>query len=361
MEASEGAATGRPRRWLSALAWGLGLLGVGEAVGILALLSSIPPDAGTLPSERYLILVFLATISAYSLVGAAIAARRPDHYAGWTLAAGGVGFGLAVLGFAYGQAGLRSASHLPGAEFGPWLGDVLFVPTLVGTGILFLLHFPSGRLPGSRWIWVQRATIAAGALYMVGQAFRPGFIYDDYRTLANPLGAPAEIEWLLEGMTAAGNVASAVLALTVPVALVQRYGSSNTVERLQLKWISYVGSGIAIALPIAALQVDVLSDIAWAIGITLVAALPVAVAFAVLRYRLYDIDRLISRTIVYGGLTAILAGLYTASIRLLNGVFVAVTGEESDAALVITTLILATTLTPIRRWLEGLVEGRYQE
>ena len=135
--------------------------------------------------------------------------------------------------------------------------------------------------------------------------------------------------------------------------LVVRYRRAGTTERLQIKWVAYVGVGMAVVFPIAALQIDGISDVAFLIGFTLVAALPLAVAFAVLRYRLLEIDRLISRTFVYGALTAILAGLYAASLRLFNGLFVAFTGNESDAALVLTTLVLASTLTPMKLRLEG--------
>jgi hypothetical protein len=90
-------------------------------------------------------------------------------------------------------------------------------------------------------------------------------------------------------------------------------------------------------------------------------AMPSAIGIAVLRYRLYGIDLIINRAFVYGAMTAILAGIYTASIRLFNALFVAFTGEESDAALVITTLLLATTFTPIRKYLEELAERHFKE
>lgn len=354
---SEAAVGDRPRPWAAVLAWALGIVGVGEVLGIVALNATADPAVSMIGFE-YIIVVFLITISAYSLVGAAIAARRPRHYAGWTLMAGGIGFGLSLLAISYGQVGLPPASHRPGAEIGIWLGEWLFVLALAGTAILFLLHFPDGHLPGPRWIWVRRATLTVIGLYIVGQAFRPGDVSADYPEVANPFGAPTSVAWIFEAMALGGNLGLALLLAAGALALIQRYRSATITERLQIKWIAYVGAGLAVVLPIAAAQVTPISEFAWAVGLTLVAALPLAVAFAVLRYRLYEIDRLISSTIVYGGLTAILAGLYTASIRLFNGVFVAMTGEESDAALVITTLILATTLTPIRRWLEGLVEGR---
>ena len=158
---------------------------------------------------------------------------------------------------------------------------------------------------------------------------------------------PMRLLWLL------GNAGITLALVLAGASLVVRYRRAGTTERLQIKWVAYVGVGMAVVFPIAALQIDGISDVAFLIGFTLVAALPLAVAFAVLRYRLLEIDRLISRTFVYGALTAILAGLYAASLRLFNGLFVAFTGNESDAALVLTTLVLATTLTPMKLRLEG--------
>ena len=95
-------------------------------------------------------------------------------------------------------------------------------------------------------------------------------------------------------------------------------------------------------------------------GFVFIALFPVAIGFAITRYRLYDIDELINRTIVYGALTAILAGLFTASITLSQRTFSAVTGERSDAAIVVTTLVVVAAYTPVRKWLEGIVDRRFK-
>ena len=103
-----------------------------------------------------------------------------------------------------------------------------------------------------------------------------------------------------------------------------------------------------------------ISDIAWALGFLCIALLPVAIGIAITRYHLYDIDGIINRTIVYGALTAILAGLFTASITLSQRTFSAVTGERSDAAIVVTTLVVVAAYTPVRKWLEAVVDRRFK-
>jgi hypothetical protein len=145
--------------------------------------------------------------------------------------------------------------------------------------------------------------------------------------------------------------------------MIGRYRASLDVARHQFRWFAY---GVGVLGPAALLYGLVglvmtpdraaVRDTLFLLLVMSATVLPVSVLIAITRYRLYEIDRLISRTVVYGALTAILAGLYAASIRLFNASFVAVTGETSEAALVLTTLVLATTFTPINRRLEGVAE-----
>jgi uncharacterized membrane protein len=136
-----------------------------------------------------------------------------------------------------------------------------------------------------------------------------------------------------------------------------RWRRSTGVEREQLKWLAWAGGLVVVMIPITFLPFKVVQ----VIFILVLALVPLAIGIAVLRYRLYEIDAVISRTLVYGALTAILAGLFAGVQRLLQGVFVAATGNESDAALVITTLVLATAFAPLKAWLERLVAHRFKE
>ena len=340
------------RRWAPALAWGIWL--VGALILAAVLLLGAAPGSTALGELNLFVVVLLGMVVVYPTVGAAIAARRPDHYAGWMLLVAGVAFAFVVLCIAIASMGQPpSGTILPFAEEAAWIAAWAFEPVIAAFAIFFLLLFPDGRLPDRRWRPVAIFAAASLLAYAVGTALDPASVVTDYPWLSNPFAVSSEWANAMRLLWLLGNAGITLALVLAGASLVVRYRRAGTTERLQIKWVAYVGVGMAVVFPIAALQIDGISDVAFLIGFTLVAALPLAVAFAVLRYRLLEIDRLISRTFVYGALTAILAGLYAASLRLFNGLFVAFTGNESDAALVLTTLVLATTLTPMKLRLEG--------
>jgi len=359
-DAAEGRRTSRTveRRWSATplLAWGIWLIGAATLVAVLLLASE--PGSRALGDLNLFVVVFLGTVVTYSTVGAAIAARRPDHYAGWMLLATGVLFGLIVLCIGYASSTEPPASPRAGAAWTAWAASWGFETLLGGMAIFFLLLFPDGRLPSPRWRPVAGLAFVSLLAFAIGTALDPSVLAADYPWLSSPIDVQPAMASLAGGLALVGNAGIVVTVVLAGWSLVWRYRRSDTTVRLQIKWVAYVGVGMAIAFSVASLQIGTASEIAWLIGLTLVAALPLAVAFAILRYRLLEIDRLISRTFVYGALTAILAGLYAASLRLFQGLFVAFTGNESDAALVLTTLVLATTLTPMKLRLEGFA-GRH--
>jgi hypothetical protein len=150
----------------------------------------------------------------------------------------------------------------------------------------------------------------------------------------------------------AGSIVLGALSLAI------RYRRADVVEAAQIRWIALVAGVAAIALAISAFQIDPWSDVAFGIGLVVLACVPIAIGIAITRYHLYDIDRLINRALVYGSLTAILAGIFTAGIGLAQRLFVAITGESSDAAIVLTTLVVATLYAPLRKRLEAIVDRR---
>jgi hypothetical protein len=224
-----------------------------------------------------------------------------------------------------------------------------------------LLLFPTGRLPSRRWRPVAWAAAILVVLLVVLHALAPGPVDAERLPLVrNPFGVEG-----LDGMAQLSLILilPAVLACVLSVAL--RFRRAPGDERQQIKWFSY-----AAVLLIFAIGVTLLNESLGrpfpepVIGILLfipIAGLPISVGIAVLKYRLYDIDLIINRTLVYVPLTAILAGLYSASVALFQRLFQAATGERSDAAIVITTLILAASFTPIKNALQGIVDKRFKE
>jgi hypothetical protein len=304
---------------------------------------------------------FLGSVSLFPLMGALIIQQRPATRLAWLMIATGLGLGFGLLAFGYGTTGMPPASPRPLALQALVLSQLFFIPSIAAGSVLLLLLFPTDRLLGSRWRFVVAMTVVGVVLYDVGQVVQRGAI-DEVRFpgLQNPLGAPEGLAPIADLMAVFGNVLVTVAALLAATSLVLRYRRADAVEAAQIRWIALVAGSAAIAFAISALPVDPESEVAFGIGLVLLSCTPIAIGIAITRYHLFDIDRLINRTLVYGSLTAILAGVFTAAIGLAQRVFVAATGEKSDAAIVITTLVVATLYAPLRRRLEAIVDRRFR-
>ena len=359
----------RPRRilflaaciWLMTLGMGLGILWVGfttDFVAVASAMRGVRPTATQLLVLQAVLVLFVVLTVGYATVGALLAGRRGAGRIAALLLAGGSTFALVPFGYLVG-------GSLTLRDTGSTLFNAMFLlgPVAIGPGYASILPglavaFPDGRLPSSRWrrpVGIAIAVIAVGTIL---ELVRPGLVQGTPGT-HNPFGLdalPGSIGSLADPLVAVG-----ILAITVigTAAVVVRYRRGDSVERQQLRW--FLAAVTLAALP---LVLSVVPGIAGPeTGLVAFAALllvPIAVGIAVTRYRLYEIDHLISRTLVYVPLTALLAGLYAAVVTLLQRVFQTVTGDRSDAAIIISTLILASVFTPIRKWLEGIVERRYK-
>jgi hypothetical protein len=306
----------------------------------------------------------LAALSA-ATVGAVVASRRPSHPVGWLL----LGLGLAtpwsdVLdGYVqYGE--LARPGSLPAARYLAVYSPAVFIAGLGCAGFVLLLT-PSGSLPSRsrRWRWWARALGAAPVAFLVTVALLPEPLDPTYQSIANPLGlpggAPVEVPLVVVNL-----LAGAVVLLTVPVAgvsLAVRFRRARGLERQQLRWLALaaglasVGALLVLAgtsLPTSAALT--LALITWGAGLCLV-LLPLAIGAAILRYRLYDLDRIISRTLAYGLLTLLLGGGY-AGIVLGLGRLV---GHDSSLVVAAATLAVAALFQPARRRIQALVDRRF--
>jgi MFS family permease len=302
------------------------------------------------------LITFTLFVLAFSTVGALIASKRARNPIGWIMCASAVAYAIGGLGAAAAQA--SDAPHVVHR----WLGSWVWGLGIALAGTFLLLLFPNGALPSRRWrpvAWVAGLGIGA---FVIGAAFGPHLAESDIR---NPIGiggvAGQVLELLQEGILL---VVGATLASVV--SLVLRFRRAASEERHQLKWLTYAASLVALTV-VGASLVSILSEPSDASDniqnflITgALATVPIAIGVAILRYRLYEIDRIINRTLVYIPLVAIIGGMATAMIPLSQRVFMAVTGNESDAAVVLTTLFVASFVTPVRKRLEGAVEGRFK-
>jgi hypothetical protein len=303
-------------------------------------------------------LLAMVTVLSFSTMGAVIASRRPDNPIGWLFCAIGFVGGVRLVSTEYAAYSLVAHSGLsPESETLAWIASWLWVPD-VGLFLLLVLLFPNGRLPSARWR--PFAGLIGVVVFMgtVAVALSPGPIRG-LELIENPLG--------LEGVPNVAVWTEALLyalGLGATASVLVRQRRSRGVERQQIKWFAYA----AAVLATSTVTTYVLSEAAtlrwlgWVAFIPAmvgVAGLPVAVGIAVSRYRLYEIDLLINRTLVYGTLTAMLALVYFGDIVLFQAAFRALTGQKSTLAVVASTLVIAALFNPLRRRIQGFIDRRF--
>ena len=317
-----------------------------------------------LPADTPAGVVDLAPVAlwaaANAVVGAVVAARRPENPIGWLLSASGllVGVGTFAGQYAYYTLVTRPGS-LPGGRAMLWLAGWPFDAGFFLVLFLLLL-FPTGRLPSPRWRPAFGFALAVYLADLVGRAFAPGPVNpDELGPLPNPLGieAAADLTPMVQSVVTRLLL---VAALAAAASLLARLRRAQGVERQQLKWFGYAAAlfvaaaFVAVALPsVGGYTADTLSIM---LGLT---ALPVAIGIAILRYRLHDIDRLINRTLVYGLVTALLGSIYAGTVLVLGQVFGGVAGNPPSWAVAGATLAVAALFQPARRQVQGLVDRRF--
>jgi hypothetical protein len=288
-------------------------------------------------------LSYLAFVLAFATVGALVASRRPRNPIGWLLL-------LAGLSYVVGGVSLSGSGRL-----GTWVGAWVWMAGIGPVATFGLLLFPTGHLPSPRWrpvAWLAAGGIAA---LLAGLATDPGTIQDS--GVDNPVGLDA-VPWLPGALTAVGGGAL-ILALIGSVASVfARFRHGQAEERQQLKWLAYsaalVLAGVVASLPIESSGSPNADNISNAITSITIATLPVAMGIAILKHRLYDIDLVIRRTLVYAVLTATLAGTYLGLV-LLIGLAVG----RSGLAVAVATLAVAALFRPALAHIQGIVDRRF--
>jgi hypothetical protein len=344
-------------RWCPAgLAWALWALAI---LGLLvtAWLDHLLRQAGRpdLVQETAGVAPVLVVLSA-TTVGAVLGSRRPDHPVGWLLLALGLFMAAAIVAQGYADYGVRARpGALPAARFVALYGPAILGPVLGCIGFTLLLT-PTGSLPSPRWRWWARVMVAAPVVSLVATLLLPHSLNSDYQTLDNPLALRA----LGGALRAALWVALAITVSAVLVAagsLVVRFRRAHGVERQQLRWVALAAAVVApaaLVLLAAAATTTLLTLFNWALAVC-VTVLPLAIGAAILRYRLYDLDRIVSRTVAYGLLTVLLGGGYAAVVLGLGQL----AGRDSSLVVAIATLAVAAAFQPARRRVQAAVDRRF--
>jgi hypothetical protein len=292
----------------------------------------------------------MVTTLVFATVGAVITTRRPEHPVGWLfLGAGLVGAAQLATG-EFAAAFLAASGPSVAVAVAAWASSQ-FQVMVVGLLVCLLLLFPTGRPPSRRW-WVLAWTVGAGVvLTWVGDGLAP-VRYEEFPGVENPFGI-AGLAAVVKGVAGAGGVLAVAGLLGALASLVVRFARSRGLERQQLKWFVYA-AGLGFAMLV--LPTPIPDFLEWTLAPV---GLSAAAAVAVLRYRLYDIDRLINRTLVYGVLTAVLGLGYAGAVLLLGQLFGGVGQRTPSWAVAGATLAAAALFQPVRRRIQQAVDRRF--
>lgn len=330
------------------LAWSAFLVSL--VLAALSAVFQVLNRAAAIPGHPYWASNAVGAVT-FGLLGALVASHRPDHRIGWLFCAAGL---LSAVGVFAGEYGPYTAMTMEtpetqmGGAVAMWVGNwswwLVFIPLL-----LMLLLFPTGRLPSRRWRRAAWAGSAGVALAAAGDALMPGPMR--LMPSPNPLGI-AGAAGVLDAFRFGGGVLLMSVGLAAVASLLRRLRRAQGVERQQLKWFAYAG-GLSIALLVGAIVADArigvraLGPLAGTIGFSIL--LPTAVAVAVLRHGLWDVDVLINRTLVYGALTAGVVALYAFVVGSLGALFQA---SGSPSASLVAAALVAVLFQPLRARLQ---------
>jgi hypothetical protein len=349
-----GGLSSRAAAWLAWSIWALSLALVG--LGLLFHIMNLSEPS--VPTFAHWVEGTLLGVG-FPTVGAIIASRRTHNPIGWLLCAAGLVFGAVMFASEYAiYALLVAPGTLPVGEalasVNPlWvLGFNLFV--------LMLILFPTGLLPRGRWRWVVYLYVAIAFVEVIAMLFLPGAL-EGLELIENPLG--------IDGLPIGRKPVQALvftLGLVASASLVLRLRRGSWVERQQIKWLAYAaaaatGGSILTYTPPEAIGARWVTSVGYVLLELGVLGIPISIGIAILRYRLYEIDTLINRTLVYGSLTAMLLVVYFGGVATTEAIIRTLTGQEQQPqlAIVVSTLVIAALFNPLRRRIQAFIDRRF--
>lgn len=301
-----------------------------------------------------------STVVVDATVGAIVASRRPENPVGWMISCFAISVGTSSFTAQYAiYALLAQPGTVPAGEVAAWVG-AWQLPLIIGFQASYMLLFPTGHLPGRLWRFLA---YAIGVFVVVGvflAAFAPDAYLGSLDGIRNPLGiAGFDVVYITFCYTAAP-----VLFVAVAASVFARLRRATGVERQQIKWFAYAAAILAVgtAFNVIGLLVENpawLGRIAVAVFTVSGLATPVAIGIAILRHRLYDIDRIINQTLVYATLTVSLVAVYFVAVAGLQRILSPLTGEDSQLAVVASTLAIAALFNPLRHRLQSFIDRRF--
>jgi hypothetical protein len=332
------------------------LLGVVVALGVAAVVLGLSGGADLL------IITFGDAVGlVFAVTGALVASRLPRNPIGWIFCAFAL---LAVLG-SLGDAYIPYEGGLPNRAWVAWASEWFinsFTPALIA---LSFLLFPTGRLPSARWRPLMWTVLLVSVTHAASAALAPGALTETGYPLENPAGIEAA-GWLRTLAEISLIVLTAPLMLLCAASLFLRLRRASGTERQQLKWFAY--AALLVLFVVADTTITIMGEggrvieaATFLIFAVVISCIPASMGIAILRYRLYDIDIIINRTLVYGSLTLMLALVYFGSVTVTQALFHALTSQERLPQLVVvtSTLVIAALFTPLRRRIQSFIDRSF--
>ena len=331
---------------------GLGLLGAVLSAVFGSALSSLQEFEPVGPA-------YFLVLSPFALSGGYLAWRRPSNAVGWWLLTAAFFWIATSVGATYGVAGLATEhGPLPGDEIVYLASAGMWAPGLLAIGMVIFL-FPTGRPLSSRWNWMVPTAVSLTVVVYVAVSLLPDILQD--AGAPNPIAWTEAEDWLSLVESVAG-FAQFGLGVAAVVSLILRYTRSDSVGRQQIKWLMFP---VVVAIVVAVLgslrdllgwrTISAAIDVLQVGGLLAVALIPVAITVAVMRYGLYDLGRIVNRTVVYGLLAVLLGLVYSGSVLLLTAIL---PGSDNPLGVAMSTLAAAVLFNPIRRRVQGFVDRR---
>ena len=354
--------------WLAWALAALSLLLCAASIALYVAAGSVQPPSNWGTGGHSAVLVLVVPFLAFPFVGALIASKRSKNPIGWICLAVGVIWMIMLTSTSYGWYGLvvRPGSVPFPAAIGS-LGGWAWAPAVGLLGTYLILLFPDGRLPSRRWrplAWISGAAILSVS---AGSALTPGPV-EGFPGIDNPFGLE-KYPWVADAAQSL-TLLLPVCILASVVSLVLRFLRARGEEREQIKWLAFAASILGLGFSSYVIPGNILPDDAGGAdplwqnlledAVTLsFAGIPMAVGIAVLRHRLYDIDLIINRALVYVSLTVLLAAVYAGGVVGLQAALRSLTGQESTLAVVASTLAIAALFGPLRRRVQAFVDRRF--
>jgi hypothetical protein len=348
------------------LSWSLWILTLVLTVMfvVLVLLSRGSPGPLEFASAPLLSVVYGFLILLFSSIGSLVAARHPANVIGWMFCFTGIAVALGMCAQLYADYALvHHPGSVPGGELAAWLSSWLIIAGLFVTPIFLLFLFPTGRPASPRWRPVVALAVVVVVIGFTGAMFKPGPI-DPFDSVTNPLALPGWAGRTMDAIESLFTLSATPFFLVGAVALVARMRGSRGEQRQQLKWFAYVASmmGVSFAATFMFSGAGLLGlgDLFFILGAVSLVCIPIACGVAILKYRLYGIDLIINRTLVYGSLTAVLVLVYVAGVVGLGGALRELTGQQdNNLAVAASTLAVAALFRPARSRIQGFIDRRF--